>query len=105
MGELFALLVTISNSVRDVDEEKLLQVFRDNKTTIGWSIIDIKGINHSLCMHKILKEENFRPSIDGQWRLYPNMKEMVRTVVSKLLGVGIFAQYETVYGLVQFRLY
>ncbi|XP_022862575.1 uncharacterized protein LOC111382770 [Olea europaea var. sylvestris] len=72
-----------------VEEEKLLRVLKENKTVIGWTRADIKGINPSLCMHTILIEENFRPTIESQRRLNPNMKEVVRAEVLKLLNAGI----------------
>ncbi|XP_022894115.1 uncharacterized protein LOC111408604 [Olea europaea var. sylvestris] len=87
LGDSCTLPVFISNAVSEVEEEKLLRVLRENKTAIGWTIADIKGISHSLCMHKILMEDNFRSNIEGQRRLNPNMKEVVKvegriTVVS-----------------------
>ncbi|CAL9000669.1 unnamed protein product [Prunus brigantina] len=42
-----------------------------------------------MCMHRILMEEDSKPSRDAQRRLNPNMKEVVRTEVLKLLDVGI----------------
>ncbi|XP_022899548.1 uncharacterized protein LOC111412914 [Olea europaea var. sylvestris] len=65
LGESDTLPVIISNTVSEVEEEKLLRVLRENKTAIGWTIADIKGISPSLCMHKILMEENCKPSIEG----------------------------------------
>jgi hypothetical protein len=56
---------------------------------IGYTVEDIKGINPSLCMHKILLEEDYKPSIEHQRRLNPNMKEVVKKKVLKLLDVGI----------------
>ncbi|XP_022855935.1 uncharacterized protein LOC111377112 [Olea europaea var. sylvestris] len=78
LKESCTLPMIISNIVSEVEEEKLFRVLRENKTTIGWTIADIKGISPSLCMHKILMEENCKPSIEGQRRLNPNMKEVVR---------------------------
>lgn len=89
LGESSTLPVIISSTVSEVEEEKLLRVLRENKTAIGWSIADIKGISPSICMHKILMEEKFKPSIDGQRRLNPHMKEVVRAEVLKLLDAGI----------------
>ncbi|CAL9001444.1 unnamed protein product [Prunus brigantina] len=40
-------------------------------------------------MHRILMEEDSKPSRDAQRRLNPNMKEVVRAEVLKLLDVGI----------------
>ena len=47
---------------------------------------DLKGINPSICMHKILLEENARTSIEHQKRLNPIMKEVVRKEVLKWLN-------------------
>ncbi|XP_022893974.1 uncharacterized protein LOC111408447 [Olea europaea var. sylvestris] len=64
LEESCILPVIISKTVSEVEEEKLLRVLRENKTAIGWTIADIKGISPSPCMHKILMEENFRPTIE-----------------------------------------
>ena len=69
--------------------EKLFEVLRRHKLALAWSIADIKGISLTICMHKILMEESFKPSIEHQRRLNPAMKEVVRTKVFKLVNVGI----------------
>lgn len=89
VGKSCTLSVIISSTVSEVEEAKLLRVLMENKTVIGWTITDIKGINPSLCMHKILTAENFRPTIESQRRLNPNMNEVVRAEVLKLLDVEI----------------
>ncbi|XP_022858481.1 uncharacterized protein LOC111379355 [Olea europaea var. sylvestris] len=89
LGESDTHPVIISNTVSEMEEEKLLRVLRENKTAIGWIIVDIKGISPSLCMHKILMEENCKPSIESQRRLNPNMKEVVRAEILKLLDARI----------------
>ena len=40
-------------------------------------------------MHRILLEDNAKPSIEGQRRLTPTLKEVVRKEVTKLLHNGI----------------
>ena len=49
---------------------------------------DLKGINPSICMHKILIEENTKTSIEHQRRLNSVIKEVVRKEVLKCLNVG-----------------
>ena len=51
-------------------------------------IEDLKGINPSICMHKIPLEENTKTSIEHQRRLNPVMKEVVRKEVLKYLNAG-----------------
>ncbi|XP_070032686.1 uncharacterized protein [Nicotiana tomentosiformis] len=53
----------------DVHAEQLLQVLMECKTAIGWTIIDIKGISPTFCMHKILLEDGHKPSREHQRRL------------------------------------
>ena len=55
---------------------------------IAWSIENLKGISSSICMHKILLEENAKTSIEHQRRLNPIMKEVVRKEVLKWLNAG-----------------
>ena len=59
-----------------------MRVLRKHKMAIGWSIADIKGISPSICQQKIHMEDKYRPSIEHQRRLNPNMKEVVRIEVS-----------------------
>ena len=47
---------------------------------------DLKGINSSICMHKILLEESAKTSIKHKRRLNPVMKEVVRKEVLKWLN-------------------
>ena len=48
-----------------------------------------KGINPVDCMHYIHLDENTKPTREMQHRLNPNMKEVVRTEVLKLLDACI----------------
>ncbi|XP_056169350.1 uncharacterized protein LOC130138655 [Syzygium oleosum] len=67
-------------------EEKLLRVLREHKGAIGWKIADIKGISSSICMHKILMEEQHKPTIQPQRRLNPKMQEVVKAEEGIVLG-------------------
>ena len=49
---------------------------------------DLKGINPTICMHKILLKENVKTLIEHQRRLNPLMKEVVKKEVLKLLNPG-----------------
>jgi hypothetical protein len=60
-----------------------------HKNTLGWTIVDIKGISPLICTHRIYLEENAKPSREIQRKLNPNMKEVVRNEVIKLLDNGI----------------
>ena len=80
--------VIISAKLSDAKEQRLLEILRKHKESIAWSIEDLKGISPSICMHKILLEENARPTVEQQRRLNPVMKEVVRKEVLKWLNAG-----------------
>ena len=80
--------VIISVALTESEEQKLLEILRKYKEVIAWSIEDLKGINPSICMHKILLNDNAKTSIEHQRRLNPVMKEVVRKEVLKWLNAG-----------------
>ena len=49
----YSLPVMIVSGLHETKEEKLLRVFRDKRETYGWNIHDMKGLEPTLCMHKI----------------------------------------------------
>jgi len=88
LGKSSTLPIIISAHLTKEEEEELLNVLRRHIRALGWSIADIKGISHSFRMHKILMED-FKPSIEHQRRLNPNMQEVVRVEIIKWLDDGI----------------
>ena len=66
----------------------MLKIIRKYKEAIAWSIEDLKGISPSICMHKILLDDNAKTSIEHQRRLNPVMKDVVRKELPKWLNAG-----------------
>ncbi|XP_021714895.1 uncharacterized protein LOC110682862 [Chenopodium quinoa] len=81
--------VIVNTNLDDTSLEKLLVVLREYRSVIGYAIDDIKGISPTTCMHKILLDNDHDSSIEHQRRLNPNMKEVVKKEVLKLLEAGI----------------
>ncbi|RDX71290.1 hypothetical protein CR513_49387, partial [Mucuna pruriens] len=46
-----------ANNLHQEQEDKLLRVLRQHKKAIGWKLSNLPRINPSICMHKILMEE------------------------------------------------
>ena len=80
--------VIISATLTEAEKQKLLVIMRKYKEAIAWSIKDLKGITPSICIHKILLEDNEKTSMEHQRRLNPVMKEVVRKEVLKWLNAG-----------------
>ena len=89
LGEESTLPVIISSSLSNMEEEKLLKIIKEHKEVIGWSLADIKGIRSSMCMHRILLEEDSKPKVDAQRHLNSFMKDVVWKEVHKWLDVGV----------------
>ncbi|GJW01161.1 hypothetical protein Tco_1556412 [Tanacetum coccineum] len=70
------LPVVISSALSTDEKTRLLEVLRNHKGAIAWSITDIKGIDSSFCTCKILMEDEFKPSVQPQRRVNPNIKEI-----------------------------
>ncbi|KAL5565027.1 hypothetical protein UlMin_028191 [Ulmus minor] len=86
-GDIFPVI--ISSELSDVQSDKLLDLLREHKTALGWTIANIKGISPLICSHRIHLEEEANPRQDPQRRLNPTMKEVVKKEVLKLLDAGI----------------
>ncbi|KAK8564490.1 hypothetical protein V6N12_036613 [Hibiscus sabdariffa] len=89
LGMNNTLPVIISSKLQPEQEEKLTTVLRQHRQALGWSIADIKGISPTICMHKILLEENHKPTVDAQRQLNQAMKDVVRKEILKWLDAGI----------------
>ncbi|KAH9801963.1 hypothetical protein KPL71_001215 [Citrus sinensis] len=88
-GEENTLPVIILSFLNDEQKSKLLDVLKEHKGALGWTIADIKCINLVDCMHYIHLDENAKPTREIQRRLNHNMKEVVRTEVLKLLDAVV----------------
>ncbi|CAA7027819.1 unnamed protein product [Microthlaspi erraticum] len=67
----------------------LLVELRKYRKAIGYTLDDIKGISPDLCIHRIHLEDESKFSIEPQRRLNPNLKEVVKKEILKLLDAGI----------------
>ncbi|XP_071691253.1 uncharacterized protein [Rutidosis leptorrhynchoides] len=81
----FELPVIISSELSKNQKEQLLEVLKKHKKAFAWKTSDILGIDPTSCTHKFLLEENAKPIIQRQRRLNPNMAEIVKKKVLKLL--------------------
>ncbi|RDY11031.1 hypothetical protein CR513_04352, partial [Mucuna pruriens] len=83
------LPIIIANNLLQEQEDKLLNILRQHKKAIGWKLADLPDINPSICMHRILMEEENKPIRQQQRRLNPTLLDVVKKEVTKLLATGI----------------
>ncbi|CAN6542537.1 unnamed protein product [Malus baccata var. baccata] len=89
LGDDETLPVIVSSSLTAHEEEKLMRLLREHKTAIGWTLVDIREISPTTCMHRILLEEGTKPSREAQCRLNPPMMEVVKKEIIMLLDCGM----------------
>ncbi|XP_074308292.1 uncharacterized protein LOC141643147 [Silene latifolia] len=92
LGEGKAYPVIINANLSESQELKLLKILRNHRSSLGYSIDDIKGLSPSLCMHRIVLEEGSQTKVDGLTSINPKMAEVVKNEVLKLLEAGIIYQ-------------
>ncbi|GJZ74412.1 reverse transcriptase domain-containing protein [Tanacetum coccineum] len=83
------LPVIIAKDLKDEDKTALLKVLRSHKRAIAWKMSDIKGIDPKFCTHKILMEDNVKPTVQHQRRVNPKIHEVIKKEVIKLLEAGL----------------
>nr|GEZ40651.1 reverse transcriptase domain-containing protein [Tanacetum cinerariifolium] len=88
------LPVFISALLEQDKKERLVLVLKNHKEAIAWKKSDIPGISPSFCKHKINFEDNVKPIIQRERRLNPNMKQVVKMVIIKLLDACIICAIE-----------
>ena len=84
-----SLPVVISSSLSSDEKGLLLAVLKSHKRAFAWKTTDIPGISPNFCQHKIDFVDDVKPVVQRQRRLNPNMKEVVKKEVIKLLDAGI----------------
>ncbi|CAM8882623.1 unnamed protein product [Rhodiola kirilowii] len=89
LGENNTLPVIIKNGLETDQERRLIEVLSSHKLAIGWTLVDIRGISPTMCMHRILLEDGAKTSREPQRRLNPIMMEVVQKEIQKLLDADV----------------
>ncbi|GJR70688.1 reverse transcriptase domain-containing protein [Tanacetum coccineum] len=83
------LPVIISSQLSKEKKNKLIFVVKKHKQAFAWKTTDIPGICPSFYKHKIQLLDDKKAVIQKQRRLNPNMQEVVKKEIVKLLDTGI----------------
>ncbi|GJV89791.1 reverse transcriptase domain-containing protein [Tanacetum coccineum] len=83
------LPVIISSQLSEENKNKLISILKKHKQAFAWKTTNIPGICPSFCKHKIQLLEDKKPVVQKQRRLNPNMQEVVKKEIVKLLDTGI----------------
>ncbi|GJV42098.1 reverse transcriptase domain-containing protein [Tanacetum coccineum] len=83
------LPMIISSKLSTQNKIKLVYVLKKHKEAFAWKTIDIPGICPSFCKNKIQLLDDKKPVVQKQRRLNPNMQEVVKKEIIKLLDTSI----------------
>ncbi|OAO89358.1 hypothetical protein AXX17_ATUG01560 [Arabidopsis thaliana] len=89
LGENSTYPVIVNASLNPAELTLLLSKLRNHRKALGSSLDDIAFISPDVCMHRIHLEDESKSSVEHQRRLNPNLKEVVKNDIMKLLEAGI----------------
>ena len=75
-----------------------MKVLKEHRKAFGYSMDDLKGISPMITVHRIFMEEGAKPVAEFNRRLKPEMKEVVRKEIVRLLDAGIIYLVKKVNG-------
>nr|GEX51703.1 reverse transcriptase domain-containing protein [Tanacetum cinerariifolium] len=82
------LPVIIAKDLKDEEKTALIKVLKSHKQALTWQHFDIKGINLEFYTHKILMEDDFKPTNQHQRRVNPKIHETMEVFMDDFLVFG-----------------
>ena len=80
--------VKIYPSLSTSQEKELCSLLRKHLDAFTWSYEEMKGVNPSVCTHRIYIKEDFKPVMQPQRRMNLALKYIVKDELQKLLDAG-----------------
>ena len=80
--------LNINKHLEKLQHEELTKILQKHYAAFAWEYTDMKGIDPKTCIHHIYIEENSRPIRQPQRRMNPNLREIVKEELQKLLNVN-----------------
>nr|GEX26213.1 reverse transcriptase domain-containing protein [Tanacetum cinerariifolium] len=88
-GNYLPEVLIIAKDLSVEEKTALITVLKSHKRSIAWKLSDIKGIDPEFCTHKILMEEDFKPTVQHQRRVNLKIHDVIKQEVLKLLDAGL----------------
>nr|GEV29200.1 reverse transcriptase domain-containing protein [Tanacetum cinerariifolium] len=83
------LSVIIAKDLKDEEKVALIEVLKSHKQAIAWKLFNIKVVDPEFCTHKILMEEDYKPTVQHQRRVNPKIHDVIKKEVEKLLDARL----------------
>jgi len=95
--------LNINKNLEKLQKEELSKILQKHSAAFAWEYTDMKSIDPKTCIDNIYIEENNRLIRQPQRRINPNLREIVRKELHKLLNVNfiyLISDSQWVYTLV-----
>lgn len=76
------------NLEEDVQKNQLTEILQKHSSTFAWEYTDMIRIDPKTCIKHVYIEQNARLVRQPQWRMNPNLKEIVKEELQKLLNAN-----------------
>ena len=80
--------LNINKNLEKLQQEELIKTLQKHSVAFAWEYTDMKGIDPKTCIHHIYIEENSRPIRQPQRRMNPNLREILKEELQKLLNIN-----------------
>eukprot|EP00253_Pinus_taeda_P028586 PITA_28586 len=80
--------LNINPDLTEEEKQKVIRLLQANKEAFAWDYTDMKGVSPELCTHRIYIKEGSRPVCQPPRRMNPNLREIVKEELQKLLNAG-----------------
>eukprot|EP00253_Pinus_taeda_P034739 PITA_34739 len=80
--------LNINKNLEKLQQEELTKTLQKYFVAFAWEYTDMKGIDPKTCIHYIYIKDNSRPIRQPQRRMNPNLREIVKEELQKLLNVN-----------------
>ena len=82
------ITLKINPSLSSKHEEKLCTILGKHMDAFSWYYKEMKGVHPSICTHHIYIKEGCKPVCQPQRRMNPNLKDIVKEELQKLMDAG-----------------
>ena len=80
--------LNINNNLEEFQNKELIKMLQEHPSAYAWEYTDMKGIDPNTCVHHIYVEKNAKPIRHPERRMSPNLREIVKEELQKLLNVN-----------------
>jgi hypothetical protein len=80
--------LNVNENLEELQKNQLIEILQKHSSAFAWEYTDMRGIDPKTCIHHIYIEQNARPVRQPQRRMNPNLKEIVKEELQKLLNVN-----------------